>query len=303
MAKGSLFVGSGTGKVGNLVLANTKSGQVTRAYQPKVSNPKTRAQMLQRAKFANAVKFFKQSVANFYKFAYEDKAKNESDYNAFMRHNIRVSLPMSREQYLEPSVPALGNRFIMSAGRIALPGAVSVDKHVAITIPGLAAATTVGALSTALIAAGLQAGDIFTLVQITTPVTADNLASATEDGSNFEVPKWTIAQFIIDESSTDTLADVKGVGQFATSGKVTLVVDADAHTLGITGDGDASVFGAAIVTRNLESGLQASNSELMGNTTAQALVAAVSSDAAIESSLLSWGSNGTVILKGSIANG
>lgn len=51
MAKLNGFIGSGSGKVGTLVLSKGRAGQtIARAYQPQVKNPQTIAQQLQRSK-------------------------------------------------------------------------------------------------------------------------------------------------------------------------------------------------------------------------------------------------------------
>lgn len=50
MAKNVGLIGSVSGKVGNVVYAVTNGIQTVRAYQPVISNPKTRAQNIQRAK-------------------------------------------------------------------------------------------------------------------------------------------------------------------------------------------------------------------------------------------------------------
>lgn len=51
MAKLNGFIGSGSGKVGTLVLSKGRAGQtIARAYQPQVKNPQTVAQQLQRSK-------------------------------------------------------------------------------------------------------------------------------------------------------------------------------------------------------------------------------------------------------------
>lgn len=302
MSKGNLFVGSASGKVGNLVLANTKAGQVTRVYQPKVSNPKSAAQMRQRARFANALKFFKQSVANFYHFAYEDKKSNESDYNAFMRHNIMKAVPMSREAYLEPTIPAVGNKWLMSDGRLNFNTKTTVAAGTVVNIPGLSAVATLGDISKALVAQGAQAGDIVTIVNITTSVNASNFENAIEDGSNFTVPAWTIAQFIVDESSTVALSAVPGQGSLAASGVVTLAGDASAATISLGSASDNAQYGAFIVTRKQDSGLQCTSSELEGNDAAAALLQSVNSDSAIAAAIQSWGAKGDAILKGAIAN-
>src|SRR5574344_1437068 len=109
MSKGSLYFGKASGKLGQIVLSNVKGQQIARAWQPKVANPRTSVQQMQRAKFANAVKLYKRATQNLFKFAYEDKRKTESDYNAFMRHNVERSMIVNRKSYDNPSFPALGD--------------------------------------------------------------------------------------------------------------------------------------------------------------------------------------------------
>lgn len=313
MAKGSLFVGSGSGKVGNLVLANTKQGQVTRAYQPNVTNPKSKAQMLQRARFACAVKFFKQATANFFKFAYEDKTKVESDYNAFMRHNIMKAIPMAREFYENVSVPALGNIFVMSSGRLANPLELSFvantaagdnkpDEMPQVTLPAAAADSTIGAISKVLVDAGLQEGDIITLVLISSAVELKDLEDLTAFDDKPQPPMWTIAQFVVDSASTTALTDVQAIGEFATDGKVALTLNEGKTAFTGVATKGAALFGSVVVTRKLEDGLYASNSYLQGDTKGKALIASLTQQATIEKALVSWGSKGSAILKGSVAN-
>lgn len=313
MAKGSLFVGSGSGKVGNLVLANTKQGQVTRVYQPNVSNPKTRGQIRQRAKFADAVKFFKQATSGFFKFAFEDKKSNESDYNAFMRHNIKYALPLSRELYESPAVLALGNRFQMSQGRLSVGATLSfVAKSTAvengpaedltITLPAAASAASVGAVSKVLIAAGLQAGDIITIVRIQSDVTSANLTDTSNLENVTNPPKWTIVQFVLDESDETALTAVPAQGYGLTNGKYSFTVGADNKTLSMVFTTGVAQWGAILVTRNSDSGLLSCDSYLQGDTEAVKKEQYAASDVAVNYALKSWGVKEDAILKGSIAN-
>lgn len=314
MAKGSLFVGSGSGKVGNLVLANTKSGQVTRVYQPNVKNPKTRAQMLQRAKFADAVKFFKQATNGLFKFAFEDKTTKESDYNAYMRHNIQYALPLSRELYENVSVPALGNQFMMSQGRLTSPATLSFvaktgetttgpKEDLTITLPAAAADATIGSVSKVLIDAGLLAGDIVTIVRVSSDVDAAGLEDLSNYADNPSAPHWTILQFVLDASDTTALSAVPARGYDTTDGVRALAISEDRKTLSAVFTDGKAQWGALIVTRKVDSGLYATNSYLIGDTEGKAMITAVSADAAVESALSSWKSSETAILKGAIAEG
>lgn len=312
MAKGSLFVGSGSGKVGNLVLANTKSGQVTRAYQPNVANPKTRMQMLQRARFANAVKFFKQAVNGFFRFAYEDKTKRESDYNAFMRHNIKVSLPLSRELYNSIAVPAIGNAFLMSGGRLSNPAKVSfatkttpVDggpaDDLTISLPGAAAASTIGAVSKVLIDGGLQAGDIITIVRIGSELTLATAQDATAFDDAAASPQWSIYQIVLDVDNETPLSDIPCVGHGASDGKRALNLSDDKTELSAVYADGKSQWGCMVVTRKAENTLYASNSYLVGDSVSNSIVGYLQQESTIDNALLSWGSKGEIILRGSIA--
>lgn len=92
MAKGNPYWGKQRGKLGETVLAVTKGQQVQRAYNSQPANPRSDAQMVQRISFASMVAFYKRGNQNLFKYAFEDKKQNESDYNAFMRHNLTLGI-------------------------------------------------------------------------------------------------------------------------------------------------------------------------------------------------------------------
>lgn len=312
MAKGSLFVGSGSGKVGNLVLANTKQGQVTRAYQPNVTNPKSRAQMLQRSRFADAVKFFKQATENFFKFAYEDKAKKESDYNAFMRHNIMKAIPMARDYYLNPTVPALGNVFQLSSGRLTNPLTLSFVANTSdaeghpkqmpqFTLPSAAASSDSASIGKALIAAGLHEGDIITIVIVTSVVTFEDDEDLSAYDDTPEPPKWTIGQFVVSGNAEGTFINIPAIGSLAENGKLKVILSEDYTEFHVMIPEGKSVFASALVTRKLSDGLYASNSYLQSSDNIVSGEQWLTSDTAVDQALLSWGSKGSAILKGSVA--
>ena len=90
MSKNNMLLGYARGKVGSLVFNRLKGQQVTKAHNAAPSNPKTYAQMAQRCRYNTAVARYKMAQRKFFKFAYEDKRPHESDFNAFMRHNMMV---------------------------------------------------------------------------------------------------------------------------------------------------------------------------------------------------------------------
>ena len=204
MAKGNMLLGYARGAVGNLVFSRVKGNEVTKARNRQPANPKTSKQVYQRAKFLNAVNFYKRGVQNLFKFAYEDKTQQESDFNAFMRHNVSRAIPVGKGASTETAYPAISN-WITSVGSLNGPQAVigfkglgdeaslglsrlyaagqynvspSTDPDEDITFDSMANAviafkipanaTTLGALSTQLKTEypDLQEGDIVTITMI-----------------------------------------------------------------------------------------------------------------------------------------
>lgn len=90
MSKNNMLLGYARGKVGSLVFNRLKGQQITKAHNASPANPKSYAQMAQRCRYNTAVARYKMATRKFFKFAYEDKRPHESDFNAFMRHNMMV---------------------------------------------------------------------------------------------------------------------------------------------------------------------------------------------------------------------
>lgn len=302
-----MFIGNGSGKVGNLVVATRAGEQITRVYQPRVANPKSYQQMLQRAKFANAVKFYKKAVQNFFKFAFEDKKKSESDYNAFMRHNVMNSTLLIKGNVDDAYFPALG-RWQMSSG--SLPNAFSVSKGEAsgfvFTNDGYNAddAINIGQLSSILIGQGFRAGDIITFVLITSPVSYLEFDLTNLYDQGLRQPDWLIVQFVIDPSDNRSLSQANYVGSRCDGlagyeGNSLVIADG-----AISWDGNFDDLMAAtccIVTRKTGSGVMATNTSLFGNTNFDKMLSDAEGTNYENEVLVSWGSRESAILKGSIA--
>ena len=309
MAKGNMFIGNGSGKVGNLVVATRAGEQITRVYQPRVANPKSYQQMLQRAKFANAVKFYKKAVQNFFKFAFEDKKKSESDYNAFMRHNIMNSALLIKGNVDDAYFPALG-RWQMSSG--SLPNAFDIKKTetsgFAFVNDGIKADATIGDISSALIGQGFHTGDIVTFVLITSPVSYLDYDLTNLYDSGLKQPEWLIVQFAIDTRDTRALSQANylgsrynGLGDY--EGNSLLVGDDGTIQWGdAQGDfGDIMAASCCIVTRNTGSGVLATNTSLFGNDNFDKMLSDAEGTNYENEVLVSWGAREGAILKGSIA--
>ena len=255
MSKGSMFWNLATGKVGSLVLSINKGQVITRQHQPHVNNPRTAAQMLQRARFAGAVKFYKRATSNLFKFAYEDKKATESDYNAFMRHNTTSNLAALLHSQVKGNYPALARKWVLSDGSLQSPEYVGIVGGIpALSIPAYAEDTdTVGAVSTALITSyGLIEGDIVTIVKASSTVTSIKVSAVAEP------TKWTVAQFIVSKTDATPITEVAD-GLNAAAG-VGLYLDAQQQS--------TATFYGVVFSRKSSGGLLVSTSEMLPNAVA-----------------------------------
>lgn len=301
MSKGSLFFGNASGKLGQVVLSTVKGQQIARAWQPKVSNPKTSQQQLQRAKFANAVKFFKRAQQNLFKFAFEDKRKNESDYNAFMRHNVVSSAVLDRVVYDNFNYPALANNWLLSYGSL---GEINADNDIAekefvqlLTLPlgtGEKANLTIASASQALVS-NYKAinGDYVTIVGVRSGV-----KTLTEDPVN--APEWHIMQFVVDTTNTGKLIeylekqDEDASTFFSTDGK-------EPANIVFSYSNDGCAWLGIILSRVTANGVKVSTSNLMPNYYAYEIYQKSLELPYRQSALNSWGRSSEPILKGGIA--
>ena len=305
MAKGNMFIGNGSGKVGNLVVATRAGEQITRVYQPRVANPKSFTQMLQRAKFANAVKFYRKAVQNFFKFAYEDKKKTESDYNAFMRHNVMNSALLTKVNVDSAYFPALG-RWVMSSGSLPNPFNIEADESAGFSFDndGFDGSANIGQISSSLIGQGFNTGDIITFVLITSPVTSLDFNLSNVNDNGLKQPEWLIVQFVVDTRDTRLLSQANWVGSrygglAGFEGNSLVVADGK-----ITWDGNFEDLMAAtccIATRKTGSGVMATNTTLFGNTNFNNMLSSAEETNYENEVLVSWGAKEGAILKGSIA--
>lgn len=304
MAKGNMLLGYARGSVGDVTFAKVKGQQVAKARNRNPHNPRTAKQCIQRAVFAAAVKFFTRGIQAFFKFAFEGKRAVESDYNAFMRENVKRSQAVSREGFGNYDYPVFAP-YLISKGTLApLSNTVSNGKvQVALDIAAPETLpTTVGALSSLLIASGdFIAGDILTLLVINSSYDG-TYPSALADGKG--KPSWEIKQMIVDASSTTTLAAALSLQATAVDGKIVLTDAADTTLL----SGTYAAF-ALVHTRDTDSGLKASTQELVLNAAAVAAYDTAQADAYKSSVIASWQAEGSVdaipdaILQGSIAYG
>ena len=211
MAKGNMLLGMSRGSVGDVTFYRSGGSQRARARNRKPANPMTVRQQTQRAKFANAVKFHKQVTSNFFRFAYEDKMVNESDYNAFMRHNVGNSGFIGAKASKIASWPALGQWEVTAGSLPEITGGVTASPSFLFNL-GVTGSniTTVGQLSTALVALGdnWREGDIVTVL-LYCATSASSLP--TVDTETNHTGSSAYFQFIVNSSDTTTLSSLKVV--------------------------------------------------------------------------------------------
>lgn len=313
MAKGNMLLGYSRGSVGDVVFYRDGGSQRQRARNRKPNNPNTEPQVKQRSKFANAVKFFTQFNSSFFKFAFEDKKTNESDYNAFMRHNVTRSGYIGAAANKIANWPALG-LWQMSDGSlpsITAPFPQPHNKGVSFKIDleeGVGTFLTVAQLTSELLkSANWREGDIVTIPwyavtpysSLPTINTASTPSPAASNG---------FVQFVLDSSNQDDLPlfSINGEEWFIrgdlNGGVLRLFpVNSDADLTQI-------LIGFAVVhSRNTPQGLQVSTSSLTwvqfdGNQKAipsEVPLAALLEDTTYYASVLSdWGAAVPAVLQG-----
>lgn len=99
MATGSGIIRKLSGKVGDIVYRIRNGEQVVAAYNPRVSNPRTEAQMQQRTKWLNVLAMYR-VLAPYIRDGFENKQEGRTDYNRFMSVNLQAEpVYITREQF------------------------------------------------------------------------------------------------------------------------------------------------------------------------------------------------------------
>ena len=322
---------AGKGTLGNTYLRRTRSATgkevnvlAQKNFNPK--NPKTLGQMAQRARFATAVKFYKRATRNFFKFAYEDKKANESDFNAFMRHNVAASVPMVKAQVDNESFPAIGNKWMLSQGSL-LPLRQKMQRLAIFTesvhdtlVLGDGSShgdfgdnrfdsdASVADISKVLVMMGYSEGQIFTLVTVTSGIKQSHFQLLSPDDMTglATIPRWNISQFVIDTNDFTPSEELNHIGlnylpamycrQTQADGEIRFGVD--------YGNSELLIAAAAIVSENVKSSkkLLATTSYLEGNELYNAVVNDLNTKVYYNAMLKSWDADfNQAILQGSIA--
>lgn len=303
--KGNMFLGYARGSVGDVVFARTGGQQVGRARNRKPNNPKTKAQVAQRALFADAVKFFTHGRQALFKFAFEDKQAQESDYNAFMRINAKRGIMLSPDAISDSNYPAIG-RWCISKGSLS---PLVVTKEISgeyksfnlnLGVRSTISENTlkISDLTELMVATGeYEVGDIITLVKISS-IAIHEQGELEPISTGDEPPKWDLAQFVLDPSDTRQLGAVlERFGFMLTKEGNSFIVSWDLPMA------QGEVAGAAAVhSRKSEGGLKVSTADIVNSDGVEAAILYASSVPYKSFIYSAWSAADDAILEGSVAN-
>lgn len=203
MAVGNMFMGTGSGKIGNMVLYRSGGEQRMRVYLETIKNPRSQTQMNQRVQLANLVAFYR-AAQSFLVGSFQVKDIKLSGYNSFVQANLGtvkvfltktlaaqnacVAAPYRISNGDIPSISVTGAG-VASVTNLALGAGLVIDDN-----------TTVGAVSAALVALnanvteGMQL-NYLSLLQGINPVTKAPYLS------------YNFYSFVIDSTSTENFRD------------------------------------------------------------------------------------------------
>lgn len=119
MSKRSLFWGNASGKLGEAVFYRAGGEQRTRTWVPKIKNPRTNAQAVQRCKLNNLTAFYK-SADVFLKQVIQPEKSSMSAFNQFVKINAKINPFVANKAMIDGrySIPYL---LSCSRGDLAIP--------------------------------------------------------------------------------------------------------------------------------------------------------------------------------------
>ena len=228
MSKSNMLLGLAKGKVGDLVFYRDGGEQRTRTRViPK--NPRTRAQMQQRAKIANISALYR-ALAAIVADSFSNRPSNQSGYNAFASGAIALAPYLTKQQAAAAVVlpqPALLSRGVLPSLEY-VGAAGDADGATSLALAGeFTGSSTIAQVSAALIAQypSIQQGDEITFLSVKFEVV---------DGADADVDVYaavpSIVSFKVDTASDTTLS---AAGIAPSTGSITSAAMAPAWEDGI----------------------------------------------------------------------
>lgn len=227
MAKGNLFQGMGRGKVGDVVFSRLNGQQIARVRNRNPKNPRTNAQLYQRAIMATVMQAYSAGIAIF-DHSFQGKEVGAQNQRRFMSLNAKL---------LRSQIAADINGAVAVAsqvGRVVAPGVTApvaaclqvsegslVNTLLDDTIPNKASeGEKVSEYCSRL---GLVAGDLFTFVAFVKPVNAATLFTLATDDSDYS--KQFDTQFVFARYAVKASALTNNNDVFANLGQILELTD------------------------------------------------------------------------------
>lgn len=117
MAKGNGILGFASGALGSIVFSRVKGQQIMKGRNNKPHNPRTKAQILHRARLSTLYKFTRLLPPGCLIGAFEDQRAKENWQSAFVRHNVKNAI-LQPKDWVEDETKAPNGTFVMSDGSI-----------------------------------------------------------------------------------------------------------------------------------------------------------------------------------------
>lgn len=274
-------------KLGGAVIYQAKGQTLMRQLAPSISNPRTDAQMEQRVKLANLVAFYRAS-AKWMRGAFETKASNQSDYNAFVSANAAGNSVWLTKSQVDAGVCIVAP-YTISRGSLGEIKQTIVGNLIASNLYvgalTISAELTIGQLSAALLEYnnGLQSGDQLSLIQY--------IQNTGSDGNYTIVCR--ARELLLNPTSTELVADYFPIDILAvtTGDNPALAVD----TTSFTG-------GAAFILSRTIGGRIAVSSSAVTLTPSNSIYNAMTTTTQKEAAIRSYGTNTTVFLDSTLAD-
>lgn len=242
MAIGNPIMSKLRGNLGGMRYSVSRGRQIVAARNTSATQTNTYARVAQKVKLAPVVKFYKAAQSNFFEFAFSQKRKEQTDYNAFCSYNMNIAPYLTKqENELWKAYPA---PFIVSDGTLGynftfhdfLEGEVMPSYKpflIADTCHALSASPaynvagcftpidesyaaddvwTVGQLSGQLMVDfGLQEGDKVTFLSIMPYSIEAQVGQVSYNSAQIKDLTWDFQSIIIDESNTTRIPKVENV--------------------------------------------------------------------------------------------
>lgn len=125
MSKRSLFWGNASGKLGEAVFYRAGGEQRTRTWVPKIKNPKSHAQAVQRTKLNNLTALYKGMQTAIQNFTRIEKS-GRSAFNQFVANNSNINQWVANKSMIEFKT-GIGRDFVITRGDIDITTFLSYD--------------------------------------------------------------------------------------------------------------------------------------------------------------------------------